>query len=388
MSGEADGFQSTQGRHGPIWKIAKGVRVYKSPDGTFEVEVPEGGKRKRRRVEELESAIEAAKLFALRAGLRLYMKDANDLSQGPYLFEHAARDWFALNKGSWESATIEKYRGLLKNHILPAIGNLPLSAPYERCRERVKKCLVDLREIRSAKMVEVAHAVISGVFSEAIDSARVQINPAQGLLKRILPSKRRRVLSKPDPFSKADLQMVLDSVWKVLSPDRAMAIEVMAKTGMRVGECLAMHVDNLDIQNRLYWIKEKVRHGKWGLPKAGEDRKVDLSEELMGRLQAHLKRLKERMLAEGKTVGYLFPGVSERMMQAAVRRACQNARVRVRTPHDLRHTYATLLLMDHVSPAYVQRQLGHHSITMTVDIYGHWLPGEGKPDLDSIFKTA
>jgi hypothetical protein len=37
--------------------------------------------------------------------------------------------------------------------------------------------------------------------------------------------------------------------------------------------------------------------------------------------------------------------------------------------------------MDHYSPAYVQKQLGHHSISMTVDIYGHWISGEGKKDL-------
>ena len=57
------------------------------------------------------------------------------------------------------------------------------------------------------------------------------------------------------------------------------------------------------------------------------------------------------------------------------------AKLRTRSPHDLRHTYATLLLMDHYSPAYVQKQLCHHSISMTVDIYGHWVPGEGKKDL-------
>ena len=37
--------------------------------------------------------------------------------------------------------------------------------------------------------------------------------------------------------------------------------------------------------------------------------------------------------------------------------------------------------MDHYSPAYVQKQLGHHSISMTMDTYGHWIPGEGKKDL-------
>jgi integrase len=34
--------------------------------------------------------------------------------------------------------------------------------------------------------------------------------------------------------------------------------------------------------------------------------------------------------------------------------------------------------MAHISPAYVQKQLGHHSISMTVDIYRHWVPGEGE----------
>ena len=44
------------------------------------------------------------------------------------------------------------------------------------------------------------------------------------------------------------------------------------------------------------------------------------------------------------------------------------------------------LLMAHMSPAYVQKQLGHHSISMTVDIYGHWIPGEGRERLDKALR--
>jgi integrase len=58
----------------------------------------------------------------------------------------------------------------------------------------------------------------------------------------------------------------------------------------------------------------------------------------------------------------------------------------MRNPHDLRHSYATALLMDHYSPAYVQKQLGHSSISITVDIYGHWIPGEGKKDLTATLR--
>ena len=58
------------------------------------------------------------------------------------------------------------------------------------------------------------------------------------------------------------------------------------------------------------------------------------------------------------------------------------AGLRVRNPHDLRHTYATILLMAHQSPAYVQKQLGHSSIKTTVDIYGYWISGEGRGGLE------
>ena len=44
------------------------------------------------------------------------------------------------------------------------------------------------------------------------------------------------------------------------------------------------------------------------------------------------------------------------------------------TPHSLRHTFASLLLQQGESPVYVQRQLGHASIKLTVDTYGRWLP--------------
>ena len=46
--------------------------------------------------------------------------------------------------------------------------------------------------------------------------------------------------------------------------------------------------------------------------------------------------------------------------------------------HDIRHTYASLLLSNGESPVYVKEQLGHSSIQMTVDIYGHLIPGSNR----------
>lgn len=44
--------------------------------------------------------------------------------------------------------------------------------------------------------------------------------------------------------------------------------------------------------------------------------------------------------------------------------------------HDLRHTFGSLLIQAGVSPAYVQKQMGHRSIQVTIDVYGHLIPGE------------
>ena len=168
-------------------------------------------------------------------------------------------------------------------------------------RHRIKRLLVDLLRIRSANTVEVIHAVISGIFTEAIDLGHADKNPAYGLLKKILPPKNKRNLSEADPFSLHDRDRFLETAWAKLPEPFSLILETMAMSGMRLGEALAMSWENLDVRN------------------------------------------------------------------------CQ-------------HTYATILLMDHMSPAYVQKQLGHHSISMTVDIYGHWIPGEGRERLDKALR--
>ena len=56
--------------------------------------------------------------------------------------------------------------------------------------------------------------------------------------------------------------------------------------------------------------------------------------------------------------------------------------------HDLRHTFASLLLQNRESPAYVKEQMGHHSIKVTVDIYGHLVPGANRDAVDRLDVTG
>ena len=84
-------------------------------------------------------------------------------------------------------------------------------------------------------------------------------------------------------------------------------------------------------------------------------------------------------------VGSFFAAFPQkRMVQRAMENACRAARLRVRHPYDLRYTYATLLLMAHISPAYVQKQLGHSKIT-TTQVYADVMMPDVKKALDRLY---
>ena len=65
-------------------------------------------------------------------------------------------------------------------------------------------------------------------------------------------------------------------------------------------------------------------------------------------------------------------------------RLLEKAELRRIRLHDLRQTYASLLIQQGESLAYVQEQLGHSSIQVTVDTYGHLIPGANRAAVDRL----
>jgi integrase len=116
---------------------------------------------------------------------------------------------------------------------------------------------------------------------------------------------QRKTKSLPDPFTRDDLTKVVDAAWKHCDPTVALVVETLAYTGMRLGECLAMHGDNLDVGDCQYMVKETVRYGRFGEPKTGR-RLIDLMDENMRRLGSHIVKMSRQVPGQGGDVGYLF----------------------------------------------------------------------------------
>jgi integrase len=376
-------YPMREGKNGPIYHLATGLYVRRSHRGAWEMVVKRGKEHKRKTFgkeeEGLHLAIKAGELLAAR--LRLTLEKTAPVER---LFGAVAQEWYEGGFHRWAPSTRERYAGILRDY-LACWERLPLT---QIDRHQVKQLLVELCRRRSPKTVELTHAVISGIFTEAIDLGYTDRNPAHALLRRILPAKRKRPLAEPDPFTRADLERFITVAWEKLPSPFPLLLETMAMTGMRLGEALAMHRQHLDVAHRQYLVSEAMKGGRYGPPKGGDRRLLDLEEGLVEKLEAYIRGLRREALARGGQVGYLFPGITQRQVQRAMQRACLAVQLRVRSPHDLRHTFATLLLMEHISPAYVQRMLGHHSISMTVDTYGHWLPGEGRADLQKALRAT
>ncbi len=171
---------------------------------------------------------------------------------------------------------------------------------------------------------------------------------------------------------------------------------LLARTGLRIGEAVVTEWDDLDWTGRTLRVARGLSAGKIDAPKSGRARTVDLAADLVAALRRLQVERKTEALRRGWTevppwifvtpVGTIHdPNRTVKAFKRVLKKAGLPGHF---GPHSFRHTYASLLLADGVSIAYVQRQLGHASITLTVDLYGKWLPMDGGGAVDRLADGA
>lgn len=148
---------------------------------------------------------------------------------------------------------------------------------------------------------------------------------------------------------------------------------------------------DIDFEGRLITIKRSFPKGKIETPKSGLSRTVDMSQQLAETLRDlhHQRKIGTLNRGWNKMPQWVFVNVAgkpyhESYMRRVFYKALKAANLRKMRVHDLRHAYATLRISKGDNIADVSKQLDHHSVKFTMDIYYHWVPGGNKSEIDAL----
>ena len=295
---------------------------------------------------------------------------------GQYL-DRWERDWVASNVGP---KTGERYRELVKTHIRPHLGAIPLQKLRPANLGELYARL--LREGRGAgqglapRTVGHVHRVLHKALAVALDWELVPNNVADR--------------AKPPRVAAGEIEiMTEDQVADALAKLRGRAIypivALALATGLRRGELLALTWENVDLDAAKLRVERSLEQTKGGLnfksPKTRHGRRgVSLSPWIVRDLRAHRKAQQELRLRLGlgqlPDDALLFtnleggPRSPNAMSKEWVRSAAQLKLPRVNF-HAFRHTHASQLIAAGMDVLTISRRLGHGSPTITLGVYGH-----------------
>jgi integrase len=231
-------------------------------------------------------------------------------------------------------------------------------------------------------------AYLSAILTEAVDDELISSNPAARAGKLIKKIDRKKNIS---PFSWEEKTLFEDTL-KGHFPRYYPLFLTALRTGMRIGEIIALKPGDIDFNGNFIEVRRSCVRGNISTTKSGKIRRVDMSSELRAVLKSYLITRKEEALKKGwgKPPEWLFYNYVGAMIDINNLRkrifckALEKAGLRHIRIHDLRHTYATLRIQSGHNIADVSKQLGHHSINITVDTYYHWIPGTNKSEVDQL----
>ena len=264
----------------------------------------------------------------------------------------------------YKPAAVRHYERGLRLRALPELGHRRLA---DIDREDLQKYVDQmLAKGMSAAVIEATINPLRAIYRHAMrsPSSGIAVNPTVGLE---LPAKRGRRERIAPPEECAKLVAALQA------RDRAMWATAMY-AGLRRGELMALRIEDIDLQAGLI----HVRHG-WDqydgqiTTKSGKARKVPIA----GALKVHLA---EHLLALGWREGLVF-GTSSAdpfvMTSVAFRadKSWEKAKLDRITLHECRHTFASLMIAAGVNAKALSVYMGHANIGITMDRYGHLMPG-------------
>lgn len=350
--------------------------------------------------------------FPTREAAELYLAQAQaDKARGEFRtpekirFRDYAVEWlrdYAI--GNVKPSTYITYEGSLRNHLVPEFGELYLGeitrkaidafvadwlAGGPRYKERLRRgreleqavAREERRDPRAVRLgrepgtISNALTPFRKMLGDAVEWGYLTSNPAAGVKRPRVEHEEMQVLSA------GEVRELLDGADKKGKPHvraeaRTLVLCAVA-TGMRRGEVLGLRWGDVDWVGRRVWVRRSVSgRGVVSSPKSkGSTRAIAMPASLASALRLH------RMASPFKgDSDFVFASSTGTPLEPrnVVRREFEPALKRAGLPrvrfHDLRHTFASLLIAQGEHPKLIAEQLGHASVQITLDRYGHLMP--------------
>jgi integrase len=267
---------------------------------------------------------------------------------------------------AYKPSAIRGYETALVTRVLPELGGLRLSeirrVDVQDFADRLCADGLDPSTVRNTVMP------LRAIFRRAVARGEVGLNPTSGLELPAMEGARDRIAS---PAEAAELLAAL--------PERDRALWAMAMhAGLRRGELLALRWEDVDLTAGVLHVERSwdAKEGAVGPKSRAGRRTVPISAVLRDYLVEH-------KLRSGRHVGLVFgTSYTQPFTPSNVRKRANAAWLRAGLEpiglHECRHTFASLMIAAGVNAKALSTFLGHASVTITLDRYGHLFPGSEK----------
>jgi integrase len=284
-------------------------------------------------------------------------------------------DRWLETQGHLKPSTYARYAGIVTKHIKPRWGNIPIGKV-----EHVDVAAWISAVRLSPASVQYIHRVMYLILELAVRDGRIPRNPAAGVrLPKTLKSEKV-FLTRDQVFALADAAAQYP-IPEIGQQYRVLVL-VLAFCGLRWGEAAGLKVGRVDLLRRRLTVAETLSeingHLVWGTPKNHQHRSVPIPAFLVDLLAEVVHDAAPDNLVF--TTWRVKPLRNLNFRRDVFDHAAEDAGLKGLTPHELRHTAASLAVSAGANVKAVQRMLGHASAAMTLDVYS----GLFDDDLDGV----
>lgn len=289
-------------------------------------------------------------------------------------FDHYIKEK-TLKPSSWRNL-----HWIWRDHISPYFGHLILNDITRHDVLVFKNALIDKGLANTT--VNVILEQLASLFTRAHDEGRIKLYPMRKIGK--LDSTSEKI----DPFSFDELRHFLTYL-KDNSSQYYDMIFIWSRCGFRFGEILGLKWDDLDYYNSTISVNRTILNdGSEGTPKTSSSRRsITLRPEVIDafKRQESRSRMSSEYIFTSHVTGTRFR--ASKNFYLIFRRLLILARLKVRSPNQLRHTFATLHIAAGESISWVSKMLGHRDVQTTLRRYNKYIPNLTHDD-GSAFEKA